>query len=82
MNVRSIILNQYDIDAGNKKLFTATDDILAYLKANKMEINTKKLKPELESLGCELGQKKITGKNIRGYFGISEKDTCDEDDEC
>ena len=82
LNVRSIILNQYDIDAGNKKLFTATDEILAYLKNNKMEINSKKLKPELESLGCELGKKKIAGKTLQGYFGISEKDTCDEDDEC
>ena len=58
LNIRSIILNGYDIVAGDKKLFTSSDEILAYLKTSKMEINTKKLKPELESLGCELGRKK------------------------
>lgn len=81
LNVRSIILNQYNIVIGDKKLFTSSDEILAYLKTSKMEINSKKLKPELESLGCVLGKKKIAGKNIQGYFGISEKDI-DEEEEC
>ena len=79
LNVRSIILDGYNIVVNDKKLFTPSEEILAYLKSCKMEINPKKLKPELESLGCEIGQKKIAGKVIRGYFGISEKVNCDEE---
>ena len=80
LNVRSIILNGYDIVAGDKTKFPPTDEILDYLKANKMEIGTKKLKPELESFGCLVGQKSVAGKKMRGYFGISEKEF-EEDEE-
>ena len=80
LNVRSIILNGYDIVAGDKTKFTPTEEILDYLKKNKMEIGAKKLKPELDSLGCEAGRKTVAKVKISGYYGISEKEFEEEEE--
>ena len=45
-----------------------------------MEIGAKKLKPELDSLGCEAGRKTVAKVKISGYYGISEKEFEEEEE--